>query len=180
MVLCFECNGFDDQVIRMRMRMWITIIWWYFKLARSKHVPIFRFPFLSELRLITTCNATEISKVDFGDGVVAAASLHFVLHLSPRCCLNVVLQHLQTKTKYQIISWRIPLNTSSLSLLPSRPPVTTTCWFKWAALTPLSALGQFCSALNNTFERFTHQGAFAQELSRWRFWWWLFTWLYYN
>ena len=137
----------------------------------------FRFPFLSGLRLITTCSA-KISKIDFDDGVVGAWDPHFFVHLSPRSCLNVVLEHLHTKTKYQIISWRIPHNTSSLSLLPSRPPVTTTCWFKWAALTPLSALGQFCSALNNTFERFTHQGAFAEELSRWWFWWWFFAWLY--
>ena len=82
------------------------------------------------------------------------------------------------QARHNITSQRIPHNTSSLLLL-SQPPVTTTCWFKWAALRPSIALGKINSALNNTFERLIHQSAFAQELS-WGFWWWLFAWLYYN
>ena len=63
-------------------------------------------------------------------------------------------KHLQGKARHRIISQRIPHNTSSLLLfLSSRPPVTTTCWFKWAALGASSPLGKIYSGLNNTFER---------------------------
>ena len=39
---------------------------------------------------------------------------------------------------------RIPNNTSGLKF-PSDPPVTTTCWFKRAALRKLSLLGKLFS-----------------------------------
>ena len=69
------------------------------------------------------------------------------------------------QARHLISSQRIPHNTSFLFLSSSSsPPVTTTCWFKCAALRPCSPLGKIYSALNNTFERFTHQSAFARKL----------------
>ena len=66
----------------------------------------FSFPFLSGLRLITTCSA-EKSKVGFHDSVVPARYFHLFSHLGPRVRLNIVLKHLQINKTSHITSSRV-------------------------------------------------------------------------
>ena len=89
---------------------------------------------------ITTCIADSM-KVGFNNGVAIAYPFHLA-SLRPGICQHIVLEHLQSCIKHNINQ---PRDTSSLELLPSHPPTTITCWFKWTAPRPYSVLGKLNS-----------------------------------
>ena len=115
--------------------LWVWCFWWWWWFS---WLLVSLFDWIE----ITNCSADSI-KVGFNDGVEFASSFQRS-DVQPCFFLIVVLEHLKTR---KIWYDQIKI-TSSLLFLQSYPPVTTTCWFKWAALRPLSPLGKIKSTLN--------------------------------
>ena len=110
--------------------------------------------------LIEITYRTDSRKVDFSDGVLAAAVLQRS-NLGPGVVGWIVLEHLQTsKTSHHqsknfthyLISGTLTITTSDDHLL-----------VQVSSSEMLQRPGKIYSALNHTFERFIHQSAFAEE-----------------